>query len=228
MAALVAVNTVPLAGALFLGWDAAAIILLYWMENVVTGFYNVLRMVFWKAEVPAAHLVKLFIIPFFCIHFGGFCAGHGFFLLAFFKVGGGMQHFFPEPAWPGPLVFVQLLIAVISRLWQSLPAGMIWPVIGLFASHGISFVQNYLLGGEYRSASIGKLMGRPYARIVLLHVAIIAGGLPVMLLGSPIPLLCILIVLKIALDVHMHRRSHRAASEEEGPPDPTQEAHAKA
>ena len=44
-------------------------------------------------------------------------------------------------------------------------------------------------------------MMRPYKRIVLMHVAIIAGGVPIMMLGSPVPLLCILVFLKIGMDV---------------------------
>ena len=53
-------------------------------------------------------------------------------------------------------------------------------------------------------------MSRPYTRIVLLHVAIIAGGVPIMMLGSPVPLLCILVILKIGMDVWLHIKSHRA------------------
>jgi len=38
--------------------------------------------------------------------------------------------------------------------------------------------------------------------------AIIAGAAPVMMLGSPVPMVAILIVLKTILDIHMHVRSH--------------------
>ena len=211
IAALAAANLVPLAGVLLLDWNAEVIVLLYWTENVVVGFYNVLRMGVLRVEKPVLHLEKLLAIPFFCLHFGGFCAVHGVFLLAFFKVGGGLGHGFPDLDWPGHLVFLQMLVAVIVRLWRSHPPGMQWPVLCLFVSHGVSFVQNYLLGKEYASATMQGLMARPYTRIVLLHFAIIAGGLPVMVLGSPVPLLFVLVGLKIGLDVWLHVRSHRAA-----------------
>lgn len=219
IAALVAANLVPLVGVVLFGWDAAVIVLLYWTENVVTGFYSILKMALARVEKPAEQLGKLFIIPFFCVHFGGFCAVHGAFLLAFFKIGGG----FPDlnMHWPGPLMFVGLLVSVIAQLWQSRPPGMEWPVLCLLTSHGVSFVQNYLVGGEYARLSPGVLMGQPYGRIVLLHVAIIAGGLPVMLLGSPVPLLIILIGLKIVVDIALHNRSHGAGQQgkdgEDGP-----------
>ena len=208
--ALIAANLAPLFGVLFFGWDAAAIVLLYWIENLIIGAYNILRMIVVRVKSQSEQFKKLFIIPFFCVHFGGFCAVHGFFLLAFFKLGDDLNFFAPKDPWLGPLVFVQLLVSVIAQLWESRPAGMEWPVLGLVVSHGISFVRNYLIGGEYLTLTIGKLMSRPYTRIVLLHVAIIAGGVPIMMLGSPVPLLCILVILKIGMDVWLHTKSHGA------------------
>jgi len=78
--ALVAANVVPLVGVVLLGWDAAVIVLLYWTENLVIGFYNILKMAMVKAPHSTVQNSKLFVIPFFCLHFGAFCAGHGFFL----------------------------------------------------------------------------------------------------------------------------------------------------
>ena len=212
--ALIAANFAPLFGVLFFGWDAAAIVLLYWIENLIIGVYNILRMILLKVKSRSAQFKKLFIIPFFCVHFGGFCAVHGFFLLAFFKLGGNLDAFAPQSPWLGPFVFVQLLVSVIAQLWESRPPGMEWPVLCLVVSHGISFIRNYLIGGEYLTLTIGKLMNRPYKRIVLLHVAIIAGGVPIMMLGSPAPLLCILVILKIGMDIWLHTKSHKAIASE--------------
>ena len=105
--ALIAANLAPLFGVLFFGWDAAAIVLLYWIENLIIGAYNVLMMILVKVKSQSEQFKKLFIIPFFCVHFGGFCAVHGFFLLAFFKLGGDLDAFAPQSPWLGPLVFVQ-------------------------------------------------------------------------------------------------------------------------
>ncbi|MBM4045802.1 MAG: hypothetical protein FJ279_11860 [Planctomycetes bacterium] len=63
--------------------------------------------------------------------------------------------------------------------------------------------------GEYRTALLPLLMFRPYARMVILHVAIIFGGFLTALVGSPIPLLTILIILKLGLDLYFHRRANR-------------------
>ena len=76
---LLAANAIPLVGVLFAGWDAFGIVLLYWAENLAVGFYNVLKIAFVKVKDPKEHLGKLFMIPFFIIHFGGFTGGHGVF-----------------------------------------------------------------------------------------------------------------------------------------------------
>ncbi len=39
-----------------------------------------------------------------------------------------------------------LKIALAKTLWQNHPKGMAWPILALFISHGVSFVQNYLGG----------------------------------------------------------------------------------
>jgi purine-cytosine permease-like protein len=82
-------------------------------------------------------------------------------------------------------------------------------VLALFISHGISFVQNYLLKREYAIAKPEKLMGSPYGRVVVMHIAILAGGFLTMAIGSPAPLLVILVVLKTVLDVNLHNREHK-------------------
>ena len=66
-------------------------------------------------------------------------------------------------------------------------------------------------------------MNRPYKRVVLLHVAIIAGGMPIMMLDSPVPLLFILVLLKIYLDIRLHTKSHKTGSKDEGKHNPEQE-----
>lgn len=217
--ALVCANLVPLFGVLWLGWDTAAIVLLYWAENVMVGFYNILKIVLVRGEAPSSHLGKLLAVPFFCLHFGGFCAVHGVFLLAFFKPGDGLTAVFPANPWPAHLVFLQLLFGVLIVLWRQHPPGLVWPVLGLLLSHGISFVQNYLGKKEYLDLTISVLMGQPYKRIMVMHVAVLAGGILIMALHSPLPLLLVLVGLKVFLDIHLHlkeRRQRQSVSEAGG------------
>ena len=60
--ALLAANMIPLFGVLFLNWDAFCVVMLYWAENLVIGFYNVLKMAFAAVPQPVAHLTILVVL----------------------------------------------------------------------------------------------------------------------------------------------------------------------
>ncbi|MHC5158324.1 MAG: DUF6498-containing protein [Planctomycetota bacterium] len=186
--ALLVANALPVVGVLCLGWDAFAIVLLYWSENVVVGFYNILKMAFMKVDHPVEHLGKLFMIPFFTVHYGMFTMVHGIFVRAFFS-----DDFSGNPL----------------ELGLHLPFSMYMAFACLFVSHGISFVNNYFLKGERSRTNLGKLMGQPYGRIVVLHVAIIFGGFLTMTMGSPVGVLLILVLLKTIIDVKLHLRERK-------------------
>jgi len=201
--ALIVANVLPLWGVLFLGWDAFLIVLLYWAENIAIGFYTVLKIVFVKAPSPKDQLSKLLIIPFFIIHYGGFTAGHGFFVLSIFKKGGKLSISGEE--WPCFLVFVQLLLNVMRQAYSIIPANMKYVLLALFVSHGISFVYNYLLKGEYAVAKVAS----PYGRVFVMHIAIIGGAFLAEQIGSPVAVLFVLVVLKTIMDVALHLREHK-------------------
>lgn len=205
--ALVAANVVPLWGVVFWGWDAFYIVLLYWAENLAVGFYNILKIALAEVAHPAEHLGKLFLIPFFIIHYGGFTAVHGFFVLMLFKKGEG--DILTGGHWPCFLVFVQMLLNVIGQAYSVMPAPMKCALGGLFLSHGVSFVYNYLLKREFATAKPQKLMAGPYARVVVMHFAIIAGAFLTMAIGSPVAILVVLVILKTVIDVTLHLREHR-------------------
>ena len=52
-------------------------------------------------------------------------------------------------------------------------------------------------------------MGRPYPRMAIMHVAIIAGAWAIALLGQPAALLAVLVLLKIVVDAAAHVAEHR-------------------
>jgi hypothetical protein len=204
---LVAANLIPFWGVIFWGWDAFNVVLLYWSENIVVGFYNILKMAFVKVSHPAEHLGKLFMIPFFTIHYGGFCAVHGFFVLMLFNKGD--SSFMNNTTWPCFFVFLQMLLNVIKHAYSIMSLEMRYAMGALFVSHGVSFVYNYLIKGEYAKIKPDRLMGSPYARIVIMHMAVIFGAFLTMALGSPVGILIILVGLKTSLDVIFHMRQHK-------------------
>ncbi|HET7269648.1 MAG TPA: DUF6498-containing protein [Rubrobacter sp.] len=85
---LIAVNTVPLVGVLLFDWSLFSIVFLYWIENGIVGFFNVLKIAWARKSVssesrftingrPARKASKAFIIPFFIVHYGMFWVVHG-------------------------------------------------------------------------------------------------------------------------------------------------------
>lgn len=193
---LVLANLLPLVLVLFFDWDVAALMILYWSENLILGFYTLARM------LMVSPLGGLGMGAFFCIHYGGFCAAHGMFLLMILldvdadPIG--------DDPWPIFLVFVQMLVGVVREVLAQAPPSLLWAFAALFVSHGFSFVRNFLAGGERDAAQLGKLMTAPYARIVILHVVVIVGGMLVVTFGQPVYMLLFLIALKIVIDIKLH------------------------
>jgi hypothetical protein len=185
---LIAANAVPLLGVLGSHWTVFSVILLYWCENVIIGAFNVLRMLCANPRSLATDAGKLAVIPFFIFHYGMFTTVHGIFVLALFGPHTALTGF------PGPATFL-----------AAIRAAGIWPAALVIAvSHGFSFVHNYLMSGEYRNAALQRLMAQPYARVIVLHIAILAGGFAAQAMGQPVIALVILIVLKTAIDLKAH------------------------
>jgi len=211
LVSLVLANSLPLAGVLFFKWDAFYIVLLYWAENLIIGFYNVLKMACVKVSHPIEHIDKIFSIAFFVLHYGGFTGVHGLFVLGMFlgmfKKEVGMP--VDEPVWPCFLIFVQLLLNVIKQAYSIITLNMKIALLALFVSHGVAFIHNYLLEGEFTRTSTDALMSQPYSRVLVMHIVILAGGFFSLYLGSPVGLLIILVVLKTAIDVKMYLRQCR-------------------
>ena len=202
--ALIAANLVPLAGVFLFGWEVFPLLLLFWFENVLIGFFNAVKMICANPERNMQWAAKCFVVPFFCFHYGVFTFVHGVFIVAMF--GGGMNRGFP-----GPPMFIN----------EMLEQRLLWAAVGLFVSHGISFVHNYLICGEYRRTGVAPLMMQPYGRIVVLHLTILLGGFLMLALKSPTIGLVLLVVLKILLDLraHLAERAKFASEHRADPPD---------
>jgi hypothetical protein len=204
--ALVAANLVPALGVLLWDWHILPLMLLFWLENLVIGLFAVARILLARGEgngsgepVPAllAFAGRLFVAAFFTVHYGFFCAGHGFFILTLF---GGDQ--------PGANRVQDLPDVPRFVLDFVLRDGLIWAVLALVASHGVSFFIHYLKPRAYEAAQADELMFEPYKRIVVLHVVIIASGFAAAALGASVAPLLLLIGLKTVVDLGAHRREH--------------------
>jgi len=204
--ALVAANLFPLFGVLFQAWKVFPVVLLFWLENVIVGVFFILRLLAAQpsgdvgsgvaGQVPGC-AAKLFMVPFFAFHYGMFTMVHGVFVFALFGREMGQFGGFPSAA---------LVWDAVGK-YHLIPA-----VVALALSHGFSYAWNYLGKGEFRRVAVPGLMAGPYARVVVLHVALIGGGFLVMALKSPLGGLVLLLALKVGLDVVAHVREHSKAA----------------
>lgn len=202
LVALVLANLVPLVGVAFWGWSVGAIVLLYWIENGIVGLSNLAKMALASAP-EASRVSKLFLLPFFALHYGVFWVVHGVFVMILF--GGSVL----GPGSLGPFGARGGAFDLAGGLPAGAAAGSLaWGVASLTLSHAVSFVTNYLRGGEYREVTASQLMARPYGRVVVLHVTIIFGAIAVTMLGAPLGAMFVLVVAKTVIDVRAHLREH--------------------
>lgn len=197
--ALIASNLLALWGVLAWGWPVFPLLLLFWLENVVLGLLNVLRMLLVDPADLALWGAKLFMVPFFCVHYGMFTAVHGALVIGFF---GGKEY---DRMTHGLRVLDAAARAVHDY-------GLWLPLAALAGSHLFSFCWNYILRGEYQRAALSDLMAKPYGRVIVLHLTVLFGGWAVMLLGSPYWALLLLLGLKIWFDLRAHLKEHTVPS----------------
>ena len=182
---LIIANLIPIAGSVFLDWNLGDVMVLYWTESAIIGFFNVC-----KIAVISRWLVLL-VGPFFIGHFGGFMAIHFLFLYSIFvKPQSGMV------SGDDLADVTQLFVA----LWPALAA--------LFISHAYSFYKNFLGRHEYRDRTLNQQMTEPYSRIIFMHLVLILGGGLTIALGGPAPVLILVIGFKIYFDVKAHLKQH--------------------
>ena len=160
--ALIIANLIPIAGMIFLGWKLSDVMVLYWAESAVIGFFNLCKI------AVIGHWMALLAGPFFVGHFGGFMSIHFLFIYTLFVKGvqGGNGS-------DGELADVAQLFV---NLWPALAA--------LFVSHAFSFLKNFLGRHEYRGRTLRYQMKEPYSRIIFMHLVLIFGGGLTIILGE--------------------------------------------
>ena len=205
--ALVAANLLPLALVLAGRQEVGGLVLLYWAENVVIGFYTVLRML---ESGRGAATEKVGKTLFFCVHYGMFCFVHGVFVTALFLGREQHQVLHALEPWPGPLFLVQGLVFGVRSMGLFSLHALLLPLLALVASHGASFYLHYMRNGRYLTSRPDDSFWRPYPRMVLLHLGILGGGFFIAQHGSSVPMLAALVVGKTLIDLALHRRSNRA------------------
>ena len=185
VASLIAANLIPLFGTLFLSWTSGDVLIVYWVETAVIGFYAILKM-------PVAWgWFSLFSVPFFIAHFGVFLSIAGRLAIGAYVLVDDV----PGQRW-ATLDPIRGELSVFAAL--------------MLASHGVSFVTNFIGKKEYRllKKDPEQLMVAPYRRVFVMMASVVVGAVLVSVTEAPSALMSIFIVLKIVADVIAHLNEH--------------------
>lgn len=106
-------------------------------------------------------------------------------------------------------VHLILIGALVPRTASALPLrSLLLTLASLVASHGVSFITNFLGRQEYTFKTAPEQMFEPYPRVMVMHIAIVFGAWLGILIGSPAGMMVVLVLAKIGLDVRAHLREH--------------------
>jgi Family of unknown function (DUF6498) len=168
---MIAANLIPVYGVLFEGWSATEIFLIYCLETIIIGVFNLIKMGIvtsvrktdtWYNGPSRTSQHGLFFMIFFLVHYGMFVAIQ---MGIFFSVSGiakgsdiGFLSFFYK--WP-----------------QLLGNNSYIMLAGFIISYGFSLVYNFILPGTYKTISMSLLLFQPYIRIFIQQFAVILGSM---------------------------------------------------
>ena len=194
IAAGLVVDLIPVFGLLFFGWGAAALVMLYWLENLVIGAFTIGRILLAAITTSGVGGLVLggLLSSFFAVHYGMFCMGHGFFLLSFLP--GDSQ----PPMGIGPEPLLEMVAQVFER-WPMMSNLLIiiacWQAF-VFATDDLKYAKEH--SGEMNPI---KEMFAPYGRIVVLHIGVFAGASAILMLGDPMIGVLALILFRAVIGV---------------------------
>lgn len=199
---LILANLIPLIGVIFYGWNAVLVLALFWIENLIIGGFNVLKMVavvVYRSEWP-----KLLLALFFIIHYGLFWTGHGIFLWSILDFDSVAPKDVFGREFPGLLDLAAEGAAIMVRFIQ-MHTPVIWlGIAGLLMSHLVAFIEQFILRGEIFSKKVNTLMSEPYKHVIALHAGLLGGAFLLNYFESPVWLLALIVLLKMLHDTRAH------------------------
>ncbi|MDX1440513.1 MAG: DUF6498-containing protein [Rubricoccaceae bacterium] len=208
---LILANLVVASAVLSQQWGYYYVLLIYWLEAVIIGFYGLGRMctVCWFGEPFGTRvgvagglsrvMLSIFLGGFFIAKFGGFALGTGFWVTltpSLLASEGGASGEFMQ----------------IAEGLEAVGGGVLFAAAILFLSHGISFVTNFIGRDEYKRSNAIVLLFKPYLRMALIVVVLVAGfatAVAVPGLSRTTTFVIAIVLLKLVADVVSHLWEHR-------------------
>jgi len=208
--ALLLANTVPLFGVIFLGWSAAAILILSCLENILIGFLNVPKMALCPIPAHRIHLSPAVHEIVAKLKLSDSKAGSILLKICFIPI---LSQVYGAFVYTQALVLLLILDQIPGAFESISPFGLLIAVVTLMLSHGISFFVNFIGRGEFRHTSFMTQAFRPYGRVFVMTLAVAIGGALSIILGNSVWALVVLVFLKIGMDVRAHMAERKKYSE---------------
>jgi hypothetical protein len=185
IAATIASAVIVAAGVLFFGWSTFAVLAIYWIENVVIGAFNLLRIIVAAARARQPGNGVL-LGAFFTLHYGLFCLAHAYVIVAIFGGGVDARHLFDPVA------------ALIERVTAE-PVGVA-ALLAIVVAAGIDAARWLASADELERADPQRALFAPYGSVVVLHVVLLVGGFLLQILRAPAVAALLLVGAKLASD----------------------------
>lgn len=185
---IVLINLIPVYGVLNWGWQSFDLIFLYWLENLVIGFFMLLGILIRRYPEAGEIVMSMISIPFTAFHYTVFCIFHGIFIAAIFsKLEAGRD----------PLeAFYSLVIIEVQSLDVKIA------LVALFIMHFFQWIKDKIDSNFITEP--GKLIFTSYIRIVITHLTIFICGFFLSSAGNPAIGLLFIVVIKIVSDVYFY------------------------
>lgn len=193
---IIAANLIPVYGVLFEGWSAKEVFLVYCLETIIVGIFNLIKMGIvtsirktdtWYNGPNRSKQHGLLFMFFFLMHYGLFVVVQ---MGIFFGVSGMAQG-------------SSINVFSFFYKWPQLLSKEAYIMLGAFIiSYGFSMVYNFILSGQYRSVTLMYLMFQPYMRIFIQQITVIIGSM-FLIFGAGKVFIIIFALVKIFFEVYI-------------------------
>ena len=212
---LVAANSIPVIGVIFFNWHPIVLLIIYWAESAIIGFFNLVMMfisgIIEKGQFsPAGAGLAAIFCPFFMFHYGIFMFVHGIFIAVMYII---ITTGSPAGSGEPGIEFFGVIRSFIPQEWtfRGVMGSELSAVTALFINHLVSFYMNFIRTKEYNNTTPPDYMVRPYKRIVIMHMTIILGFFTIFLSGlKGEGVVIIWVTLKVLADLKMNLGDFRA------------------
>lgn len=185
---LISSNLLLLIGIIYWQWEIFDVLIIYWLESFTIVIFNALKI------HKCNRIRKEKTAP-------GYFAYFYIYLMA-------------ALVW---LIFICVFFGPWNFIISDQPGGsfnvnIIFMIVFLILSHGISYKNNFIDKKEFKILSIEELFYAPIYRFVVIQVVVFFAGYYFMKTGSMMLSAIIIVLLKTFLDLFAHWQEHRTRS----------------